>query len=98
MPTNLLTSMSGQQSASDTETGPSSYPTDGFSVRTSLGRVDRASASVDDGAREARVTGTGSLDTANYVTVQVFEQDTASEVSGGTDLSGDEYLIDSKRL
>lgn len=98
MPTNLLTAMSGQQSASDTATGPQSYDTGGFSVRTSLGRVDRATASVDNGDREARVTDTGSQDTANYVNIQVYQQGGAGEVSQDTDLSGDEFLIDAKRL
>ena len=100
MSTPLLRAASGQEAAVDdvAPEEPTSYPTGGFSVRSSLGRIDDASVSADDGDWEARVTAVGSGDRANFCNVQVYSQDGSGEAADGTDLSDTSFLLRTERL
>lgn len=100
MPQNILLAASGQQSAVGDldDQQPNSYSSGGFSVRSSLGRVDEASVSGQQEGQEARVTATGSGDRANYVNVQLYSQGSGNQLQADTDISGDTYILRSERL
>lgn len=100
MPRNILRAATGQQSSVDTldDQQPGSYSTGGFSVRSSLGRVDDATVSVDSPDYEARVTGTGDDDRANYANIQIYSQDGTGEVAADTDITEDTFVLRTNRL
>jgi len=91
----ILEATQGQQNEGRSFAGPSSYPTGGFSARSDLGRVDEATVQVDNGSYDAHVE---SVADNNALIVQVVEEDTASEVGGGTDLSGETFVQTAYRL
>lgn len=100
MPTNILRAASRQESAVDSlgDQQPNSYSTGGFSVRSSLGRIDEGTVSMDNGDREARVTNIGTGDRANWANVQVYSQDGSGEIPADTVISGDTFVLRTERL
>lgn len=80
----LLRAMEGGQTEADETSGPSSYPTGGFSVRSNLGRVDRAMAEIDDLDTGVEVT---SVSDDNALIVQAYDKAAGGEIASGTDLS-----------
>lgn len=91
----LLRAARGGQSAADDVSGPSSYPTGGFSVRTDLGRVDRAVAEGDSLDNGYEVT---SIADDNALVIQAYDKAAGGEIAGGTDLSDDTVTYLAKRL
>lgn len=100
MPTNILRAATGQQAGVDNldDQQPNSYSTGGFSVRSSLGRINDATVSVDNGDWEARVTNIGTGDRANFANVQVYSQDGSGEAANNTDIESDTFVLRSERL
>lgn len=75
------------------ETGPTSYPTGGFTVSTELGRVNSAQVDTDDPAYEARNTGASGTEFTVVAT-----DPSGTEVSAGTDISSVTFNYTAKRL
>lgn len=93
---NILQAQSGQTNQVDSIAGPGSYESgDGFSITTNLGRVDEATAEIDNSTWDARATGVADN---NTVVVSVFSSDSAGEAPQDTDLSGDEITYSASRL
>jgi hypothetical protein len=92
---NLLRAATGEISDVDTVAGPDSYPTGGFSIKTSLGRISDTAVSTDAPGYEAREVGAGDPE---WLRIEVHSQDGTSEVAGGTDLSGDNFTYQAFRL
>lgn len=90
----ILRAASGQQTAVEDGSGPTSYPSGGYSMRSKLGRVDSAHAEIDSGEYQAHVE---SINDNNALVIQVYSQG-GSEVGGGTDLSDETVRTDSSRL
>lgn len=90
----IFEAASGQQSTVDNVSGPSSYPSGGFSHRTDLGRVDSASVDADAGSVDASIN---TIQNDNEVVIEVFSQ-SGGEVASGTDLSHDTYTVTANRL
>lgn len=90
----IIQASSGQQSVTEDVSGPSSYPSGGFSHRTDLGRVDRATAAADAGSVDSSVN---TIQNNNEVVISVFSQG-GGEVASGTDLSHDTYTVTANRL
>lgn len=91
----LLRAASGQQVQTSSESGPSSYPTGGFSIRTGLGRVDEALVQNGNASYEARLD---SISDNNAIVVTMYSQGTGTELAAGTDLSDDSVTYQAKRL
>lgn len=81
-----LVARSGQVTESNDTSGPTSYPTGGFSVRTNIGRVDEALVEGDSGTNVYEKTSVGDN---NAIVIQAFSQASGGEIAAGTDLSGD---------
>lgn len=90
-----LVANEGQQTLVESVTGPTSYTTGGFPAQANLGRVDEATVEAVSDAYDAYVSSVGSNNTAY---VQVVATDTATEQTGGTDLSGTTFTLTSHRL
>jgi hypothetical protein len=82
----ILRTATGETQSGSDDSPPSSYPSGGYSLDTDLYRVSNALVEIDNNDLEARATSYDS----NTVIVEVFSEDTGSEVSGGFDLSTDE--------
>lgn len=91
---NVIRASSHQQNDTNTRTGPSSYPSGGFSLRTDLGRVDEATVEAQDGDWEAVNSGTTGN---NHIQTAVFSQG-GNEAQAGTDLSSINFTYDAYRL
>jgi len=79
---------------SNTDAGPTSYPTGGFSIATGLGRISTAMVESDSGSYELRVQSTPT----NNIVTQAFSAGTTNEVAAGTDLSGVTVTYTATRL
>jgi len=79
-----LVARSGQLQETDHVSGPNSYATGGFSVRTNIGRVDNQIVEGDNATYEFRA----SVADNNAIVVSAYSQSTGTEVAANTDLSG----------
>ena len=91
----ILRAAAGGQSESEEVSAPDSYPTGGFSVRSNLGRVDRALAEGDSLDNGYEVT---SIASNNAMVVQAYDKAAGGEIGAGTDLSGDTVTYIAERL
>lgn len=91
----ILRAQNGMQTNVDSASGPSSYPTGGFSVSTDLGRVDEASVDIDNPLYEARLD---SVTSKNSLLVEAYSQASGTELAAGTDLSTDSVTYTAHRL
>lgn len=92
-----ILSTQGGEIGSDEVTGPDSYSqvtesggsydSGGYSIPTDLIRVDTGLVETDNEGQEARVVSTNE----NFLIVGVYEADGTAQVTGGTDLSNDEF-------
>lgn len=93
MPVNILSATNGEQQTNSVS-GPSSYPTGGFSVDTDLARASEALVGTDAEAYEARVESTSD----NSLVIGMYSQGSGTEIAAGTDLSGDSLTYNAYML
>lgn len=79
----------------DSVTATESYQSGGFSVRSSMGRVDNVIVEGDSDTRTYEAT---SIDDDNAIVVQAFNRSDGSEAGEGTDLSDDTITYRASRL
>lgn len=90
----ILRAAKEQQSDHDSTSGPGSYSTGGFSIRTNLGRVDEFDVDAADATYEAQA----SVSDNNALVVEAHAQDGTGETAAGTDLSGVTFHYSAYRL
>lgn len=78
----------------ETVSGDSSYPSGGYTFRSQTGLVRQAVAE----ANSVDYTAHATVSDSNEVSVVVSSADTGGEVSGGTDLSGEDFTVISLRM
>lgn len=83
----LLRAAEGGNFEAESNSGPSSYPTGGFSVTSDLGRIDEIILDAQNASWEAIRESTSD----NSVVVGVYSQGTGTEAAAGTDLSGVDF-------
>jgi hypothetical protein len=92
---NVLRAASGQEQDVRSVSGPSSYPTGGFSVRADIGRVSEAITQGDSVDNGYVVT---AINDSNALVVQAYDKAAGGEIAGGTDLSDDSITYFANRL
>lgn len=91
--------VSGGPNESPPNSLPTSYSTGGFSLKTSLDRVDAAHAELSNGSWETVVTSASTDNNNSFFTVEVYSQGTAgNEAEAGTDFSGDQLTYVAHKL
>lgn len=93
--TNILRASAGGMTEQESLSGPESYPTGGFSVRSNLGRVNNV---IVDGDSDTYEYEASSIDDNNAFVVQAWDRSDGTEAGAGTDLSEETVTYSAARL
>lgn len=99
--TRSLRAATGEQMEIQTVTGPTSYPTGGFSVVSNLGRVDEFTVQTPSNSIHSKnhdITGYNTMVTTAFSMGTGDAAAEGQEYNDASNLSGDEFVLTAYRL